>query len=108
MKLLSQLSPKKPALPAPADARQQALGQDAWDAALDAAGADADPARTWSTTPAGQTLLAAIFGNSPFLTSAAVREWQFLTRLVEDGADTVFEALIADIKQPIEGEDRRR
>jgi glutamate-ammonia-ligase adenylyltransferase len=106
VKLLSHLSPNNRALPAPADARLQTLGQEAWDAALAAAGPDADTARAWSATPPGQTLLAAIFGNSPFLTGVAVREWQFLTRLVEDGADAVFEALIAEGKRPFDGEDQ--
>jgi glutamate-ammonia-ligase adenylyltransferase len=106
VKLLSPLSPRNGALPAPADARLQALGQDAWDAALAAVGPGADAARAWSATPRGQTLLAAIFGNSPFLTGVAVREWQFLTRLVEDGADAVFETLVAEMKRPIDGEDQ--
>ena len=106
MKLLSLLSPHNGALPAPADARLQALGRDAWDTALATAGPDAEAAHTWSTTPEGQTLLAAVFGNSPFLTGVAVREWQFLTRLVEGGADPALDTLVAEIKQPIEGEDQ--
>jgi glutamate-ammonia-ligase adenylyltransferase len=113
VKLLSHLSPNNPAdsasLPAPADARLHALGREAWDRAL----AEADPghprlaaARAWSASPLGQTLLAAIFGNSPFLTGVATREWAFLTRLVEDGADPAFETVIAEIKRPIDGEDQ--
>ena len=53
---------------------------------------------------AGRKLLAAMFGNSPFLTGVAVREWAFLTRLVEDGADAAFDAVIAETTNPPDGE----
>jgi glutamate-ammonia-ligase adenylyltransferase len=110
VKLLSPLSPKSTgpggALPLPADPRLLALGQDAWNEALAAAGDDAAAARAWSTTTTGQALLAAMFGNSPFLTGVAVREWAFLTALVENGADTAFDTVIADTKRPIDGEDQ--
>ena len=49
-------------------------------------------------------LLAALFGNSPFLTGIAVREWAFLTRLVEEGADTAFDSVIAETAQAPTGE----
>ena len=110
MKLLSHLSPESVrdggALPLPADPRLRALGQGAWDEALAEAGAAASPARAWSSTEAGQALLAAIFGNSPFLTGVAVREWAFLTNLVENGADAAFDSVIAETKRPIHGEDQ--
>ncbi len=109
MKLLSDLSPNRadghPTLPAPADARLLALGQEAWNAALTDAGDAATAARAWSATPAGTALLAAIFGNSPFLSGVAVREWIFLTELVDHGADTAFATIIAAAKRPIDGED---
>ena len=110
MKLLSHLSPESTrdggALPLPADARLYALGQSAWDEALAEAGDDAAATRAWSATAAGQALLAAIFGNSPFLTEVAVREWAFLTSLVENGADATFDTVIAETKRPIDGEDQ--
>jgi glutamate-ammonia-ligase adenylyltransferase len=109
MKLLSHFSPDGPesdrALPRPADARLLALGQDAWNEALTQAGNAAAAARSWSATHAGQALLAAIFGNSPFLSGVAIREWAFLTQLVKDGADATFDALIADAKRRFDGED---
>jgi glutamate-ammonia-ligase adenylyltransferase len=109
MKLLSDLSPKRadgnPTLPAPADARLLSLGQDAWDTALANAGDAAAAARAWSATAAGRALLAAMFGNSPFLSGVAVGEWAFLTDLVEQGADTVFDSIIATAKRPIDGDD---
>ena len=43
-------------------------------------------------------MLAALFGNSPFLSGLAVAEWDFLTRLVEEGADRPFEEIAATIE----------
>ncbi len=109
MKLLSHLSPDAHELPRPADARRRDLGFDAWDAALTEA---PDPrraaqARDWSATPAGNALLAAIFGNSPFLSGAAVAEWDFLTRLVEEGADPLFEEIATATETHAEGGENR-
>ncbi|MGE5271145.1 MAG: bifunctional [glutamine synthetase] adenylyltransferase/[glutamine synthetase]-adenylyl-L-tyrosine phosphorylase [Thiohalocapsa sp.] len=97
MKLLSHLSPDGEGLPLPADERLLELGRAAWDAALSEAadGARAAAARAWSATPAGKRLLAALFGNSPFLGGAAAAEWDFLTRLIEEGADPLFDAIAA-------------
>jgi glutamate-ammonia-ligase adenylyltransferase len=94
--LLSDLSSE---LPEASDLRRLALGRAAWEEALAAAGADpaADRARAWSTTPAGSRLLAAIFGNSPFLSGVAVKEWAFLTRLVEAGGAPVLSEVIAAV-----------
>jgi [glutamine synthetase] adenylyltransferase / [glutamine synthetase]-adenylyl-L-tyrosine phosphorylase len=107
VKLLSHLSPDGAGLPLPGDPRLLALGEAHWHDALaettDRAVAAATQA--WSATPAGKRLLAAIFGNSPFLTGAAVREWMFLTRLVHDGADAAFDTVITEAKRPIDGED---
>ncbi len=107
MKLLSHLSPKADGPPLPADARLLALGEATWDEALAEAGNDAASARTWSATPSGKALLAGIFGNSPFLTDIATREWRFLTRLVADDADAAFDTVIAETKRPIDGEDQK-
>jgi glutamate-ammonia-ligase adenylyltransferase len=77
-----------------------ALGSATWEAAL-AEATDhprAAVARAWSASPAGHRLLAAIFGNSPFLGSAAVAEWDFLTRLVEEGPDLLFDDTAAAIE----------
>ena len=96
MKLLSHLSPNGDGLPRPADARRLALGFSAWEAAL-AEAEDARPAalaRQWSATAPGRGLLAAIFGNSPFLSGLAIAEWGFLTRIVEEGADPLFEKIV--------------
>src|SRR5262249_19084777 len=93
----------------PADAHLLALGWSAWEAAL----ADAEDAqraalaRDWSATPDGKRLLAALFGNSPFLSGAAVAEWDFTTRLVTEGPDQLFEELAAATERHQErGENR--
>ncbi len=108
MKLLTHLSDDGDGLPQPADPRLRALGFEAWDEALAAAQGDpaAPAARGWSAAPQGQRLLAAIFGNSPFLGGLAVKEWRFLTRLVSEGADPLFDEIAAAIENPEDpGED---
>jgi glutamate-ammonia-ligase adenylyltransferase len=87
--------------PRPADQRLGELGVAAWEIAL-AESADhsrAAIARAWAATESGKGLLAAIFGNSPFLSKLAVAEWPLLLRLVEDGPDTVFDAIAASVEQ---------
>jgi [glutamine synthetase] adenylyltransferase / [glutamine synthetase]-adenylyl-L-tyrosine phosphorylase len=92
MKLLSHLSPDGQGLPEPADQRLLALGFGAWNEALGLAQDDpaVGSARRWSATPSGKRLLGSIFGNSPFLSGVAVKEWAFLTRLVEESAGPLF------------------
>src|SRR5258708_32177791 len=101
MKLLSHLSPDGDELPKPADARRLALGFEGWNEALALAqGTPAsDPARQWSAAGAGKRLLASIFGNSPFLSGVAVKELAFLTRLVEQGPDPLFDDIAAGIEK---------
>ena len=101
MKLLSHLSPDGDGLPEPADARRLALGFEAWNEAVALAqGSPAsDLARQWSAAGAGKRLLASIFGNSPFLTGVAVKEWAFLIRLVEQGPDPLFHDIAAGIEK---------
>ncbi len=108
MKLLSHLSPDGDGLPQPADSRLLALGFEAWEQAVTAAPDDAaaHAARDWSALPIGRRLLAAIFGNSPFLSGLAVKEWRFLTRLIEEGADPLFEEIAIETEKPDDlGED---
>ena len=97
MKPLSPLSPNRRGPPLPADPRRLALGEEAWRAALaETADAETEAAKAWGESPAGGALLAALFGNSPFLSAVAVREWRFLTRLAQDGADAAFARIIAE------------
>jgi glutamate-ammonia-ligase adenylyltransferase len=99
MKLLSHLSPEGGELPVPGDARRLSLGLEAWREALALAppGEPAsDIARSWSATFTGKRLLSSIFGNSPYLSGVAVKEWSFLTRVVEEGADPLFSEIIGE------------
>ncbi len=100
MELLSRLSLDGDDLPRPADQRRLSLGLEAWQAALAAAepGPAAAVASDWSRSPQGEKLLAAIFGNSPFLSGLAIREWKFLTRLVEMGPDPLFAEIAAAVE----------
>ncbi|HEX6442511.1 MAG TPA: bifunctional [glutamine synthetase] adenylyltransferase/[glutamine synthetase]-adenylyl-L-tyrosine phosphorylase [Stellaceae bacterium] len=107
MELLSPLSPGRNGHPPPepADPRQAGLGFAAWEAALAEAqdNPDAPRARAWSTSAEGRRLLAAVFGNSPFLSRIAAEEWIFLTRLVEAGPDPLFDELRADTTRHADG-----
>jgi [glutamine synthetase] adenylyltransferase / [glutamine synthetase]-adenylyl-L-tyrosine phosphorylase len=105
---LSDLSPDRRGLPLPGDRHRLALGHEAWEAAL--AGADgplAADAAAWSATPQGQGLLAALFGNSPFLGGIAVKEWALLARLAIAGPDPLFAEIAAAVERREDpGEDR--
>jgi len=108
MKLLSKLCADGDGLPQPADARRLTLGFGAWDEALAAAAGDAaaQTTRDWSKGPVGRRLLAAIFGNSPFLSGLAVKEWRFMNRLVGAGPDLLFAEIAADVEDAADrGED---
>jgi [glutamine synthetase] adenylyltransferase / [glutamine synthetase]-adenylyl-L-tyrosine phosphorylase len=100
MKLFARLSPDGDELPQPADRHRLSLGFEAWETVLaEAAGHPAAAAaRAWSRQPPCKRLLAAMFGNSPFLSGIAIREWQFLTRLVKEGADPLCDEITADIE----------
>jgi [glutamine synthetase] adenylyltransferase / [glutamine synthetase]-adenylyl-L-tyrosine phosphorylase len=102
MKLLAHLSPNGDGPPAPADPRRLVLGFEAWREVLALSQNDSAwrSAVSWSTTPGGERLLAAIFGNSPFLSAVAVKEWAFLTRVVEEGADSAFAEVATATEDP--------
>jgi glutamate-ammonia-ligase adenylyltransferase len=102
MKLLSHISSDGHGLPEPADARRLALGFETWREALALSGGDPalDLARSWSAADPGKRLLASIFGNSPFLSGVVVKEWAFLPRLIEEGADPLFSETAAGIEKP--------
>jgi [glutamine synthetase] adenylyltransferase / [glutamine synthetase]-adenylyl-L-tyrosine phosphorylase len=86
-------------LPAPADAQDEAVGFARW---RDEAAACDDRAlaafmRDLAADPGGERLLAALFGNSPFLTQCCLLEPAFVRRLVENGPDAAFPAVMATL-----------
>ena len=53
-------------------------------------------ARDLAADPAGRALLAAVFGNSPFLTDCILQDPDTLRAIVEDGPEAVFERAVAE------------
>jgi [glutamine synthetase] adenylyltransferase / [glutamine synthetase]-adenylyl-L-tyrosine phosphorylase len=104
MKLFACLSPDGGGLPQPADRHRLALGFEAWEEMLAGTGANAEAkaALNWSRSPPGKKLLAAIFGNSPYLGGLAVQEWEFLTRVVEAGPDPWYDKITAAVEDPVD------
>src|SRR5690348_3905660 len=100
MGVLLDLSRSEIAPPQPADPRLCELGFAAWEIALAEAADrdDADRARAWAAREPGRRLLAAIFGNSPFLSRLATKEWRLLLRLVEHGPDAVFRVAVGAVE----------
>src|SRR5579863_1545076 len=82
-------------LPPPADAEQARTGFARWE---EAASETTDAAlstfmRDLVQDTAGRRLLAALFGNSPFLTHCSLREPALLMRLTRHGPDATFAEL---------------
>src|ERR1051326_464755 len=100
MGVLLDLSRSEIAPPQPADPRLCELGFAAWEIALAEAADrdDADRARAWAAREPGRRLLAAIFGNSPFLSRLATKEWRLLLRLIEHGPDAVFREVVGAVE----------
>jgi [glutamine synthetase] adenylyltransferase / [glutamine synthetase]-adenylyl-L-tyrosine phosphorylase len=89
-------------LPAPADAQAEATAFARW---RDAAAEAGDPALAAfmleiAADPAGRALLAALFGNSPFLTQCCLAEPAFVRELVEAGPDRAFARIKAALGAP--------
>jgi glutamate-ammonia-ligase adenylyltransferase len=84
-------------LPPAADAKAAEIGMARWrEAADDTADSSlASQMRMLAGEEAGLKLLTSIFGNSPYLTQSCLREPGFLVRLIEEGHDSCFSALLA-------------
>ena len=96
-------------LPAPANPALAAIGVTRWRELADEIGDDAlaDSMRALADHASGARLLAALFGNSPFLTQCCLREPGFLMRLVQRGPDTTFAEVEAALNRDL-AEDRER
>ena len=81
-------------LPAPADTTQLRLGLVHWHELADSAESTlAIAMRAFAADAVGQRLLAALLGNSPYLTQCCLKEPDFLMRLVQQGPDASFAEL---------------
>jgi [glutamine synthetase] adenylyltransferase / [glutamine synthetase]-adenylyl-L-tyrosine phosphorylase len=84
------------ALPAPSDLGAAEAGFARWrEASAEADATLADIMRELADDAAGRGLLAALFGNSPFLTQCCISEPQFLERLLAQGPDATFAQIMA-------------
>ncbi|WP_328702865.1 bifunctional [glutamine synthetase] adenylyltransferase/[glutamine synthetase]-adenylyl-L-tyrosine phosphorylase [Arenibaculum pallidiluteum] len=92
------MTPAFPSLPRPGDLQAAALGLTHWHEQADRLD-DAELrafARSFAEAPHGRAVLEAVFGNSPYLSQSLVREIAFARRLVEDGPDDAFGALLRE------------
>jgi glutamate-ammonia-ligase adenylyltransferase len=88
-------------LPQPADAHRLDLGLDRW---RDIAGNQGNPepaafASAFLSDPDGRALLSAVFGNSPYLSQALLKEPAFLGRLARVGPDGTFDQVMAELRR---------
>ncbi len=83
-------------LPPPYDPGRVARGWLNLEAAGEADPAVADLVATLRAEAAGQALMAAVFGNSPYLTRTLLREAAFLPTLFGQAPDRTFDALLAE------------
>jgi len=86
-------------LPRAGDRQLLAIGMDRW---TEAARDDADLtafARDYAADPTSARLLEAVFGNSPFLSQALVREQAYFRDIVTRGFDAAFDRLLEDLRR---------
>lgn len=93
-------------LPLPGDPQAAAVGLERWQEAARACQEPelADFATRYAADPVGGPLLAAIFGHSPFLGTALLREIGFFRDLITTGVDRRFAALLDDMKAELGAE----
>ncbi|MEM7121825.1 MAG: bifunctional [glutamine synthetase] adenylyltransferase/[glutamine synthetase]-adenylyl-L-tyrosine phosphorylase [Pseudomonadota bacterium] len=83
-------------LPKPADMERAERGRLAWHDAAVAAGL-ADHADAFDADPNGQALMAAVFGNSPYLSRSLERQPVLLTEWAEKGPDHIVDVALASL-----------
>ncbi|MBI3496676.1 MAG: bifunctional [glutamine synthetase] adenylyltransferase/[glutamine synthetase]-adenylyl-L-tyrosine phosphorylase [Proteobacteria bacterium] len=108
MSTLLRVSPREE-FPEPADPQAAAVGLERWrERALESDG-EARQATRWVedliASASGRRMLAAVFGNSPFLTECLLAEPPFLQRLLEDGPQATLARLLGEIEQGTPGLD---
>jgi glutamate-ammonia-ligase adenylyltransferase len=90
-------------LPAPGSPQRQELGFERWAETAQEAASPALKAfmEALPDDPRGHALLAALFGHSPFLTQAALRESEYIQSFVEKGGDQAWQAFWEALVQEI-------
>ncbi|WP_431855175.1 bifunctional [glutamine synthetase] adenylyltransferase/[glutamine synthetase]-adenylyl-L-tyrosine phosphorylase [Azospirillum sp.] len=92
-------------LPKPFDPAQAQLGRERWREEAAKGGPElAAWAEAFAADPAGAALIDAVCGNSPYLGQSLTRELPFVRRTLEDGFDTAFPALMADLERDFAAE----
>jgi len=88
-------------LPRAADQDAVGLGAERWTEAGDGTGDpdDSEFARRLLEDPAGNALLDAVFGNSPFLSQSMSSEFAFAREVLEQGPDAAFARVLAELAQ---------
>ena len=90
------------ALPPPGDAERVPVALERWREASARAGADAEAfAHDFCADPTGAALLAAIFGNSPFLTEALLSDIGAVRALAAHGPDRTFAEILDGINDDL-------
>ncbi len=86
-------------LPRAADQDAVGLAAERWTEAGDGTGdpGDAEFARRLLEDPAGNALLDAVFGNSPFLSQSMSSEFAFAREALEQGPDAAFARVLAEL-----------
>ena len=91
--------------PRPADPPAVERGWRRWEALP--GGEARDAAKEAAREPPWRTVLDGLFGGSPFLSEALLAEPEVLGRLVRDGAEAAFGALLAEVED-LDAGDRAR
>lgn len=93
------------ALPMPGNPDRCRSGIERWRELADGLdeGDQAGFARRLADHETGHALLAALFGNSPFLTQCALREPAFLREMLAEGFDARFARLIDELRRDVAG-----
>ncbi len=81
-------------LPLAADPDRLALGRERWDALCVADRPDAERLRAIAACEDGQAVLAAVFGNSPYLSASLLKEPDILVLLQDQGPDQVMAGIL--------------
>jgi glutamate-ammonia-ligase adenylyltransferase len=107
--LLSLLSDRLDvkSLPAPGDREQAARGLERW-LEIDHNAELTAFARALTDDASGRALLAAVFGNSPFLTQCCLHEGGFLRLMLERGPDAAFAELLETLDRRCRSRDNEQ